>query len=229
MKSSQHHSQRGLDQELPRAMLLLGALLLAGESRAAVIFDNGTPNQAGGNEMSGWVQAEDFSLAETRLLTDVHFWTVDVGTWDGQLGYYFFADNAGSPGAVLDSGSATNLVRTATGNQVTIAGFNPSPEYEWSFDLASPFLAAGGTTYWLGLHASANFNRDEIFWEWTGTGFGSTGYESGGGTFNNWNNNFRNFAFNLTGSPVSVPEPATLSLFGVGVAGFLARRRKAAS
>ena len=40
---------------------------------AQIVFDNGSPNNVGGNEMTQWVQAEDFSLSQTTTITGIRF------------------------------------------------------------------------------------------------------------------------------------------------------------
>ncbi|GBL13159.1 hypothetical protein MTo_00449 [Microcystis aeruginosa NIES-1211] len=195
------------------------ALATMGTASASIIFDGGGPDQQDGNEMTQWVQTEDFILSQdigTRL-TDVHFWTFeDPGAWDGTLDYFVFANAGGQPaGTPFAQGAGANVVKTATGNQTF--GLN---EYAYSFDLQTPLDLSANTTYWLGLHLSSNFDRDEIYWSWSTTtpGVGSTGQESFGGTFNNWSNNGQHHAFYLTGQ--KVPEPASvLGLLAIGALG----------
>lgn len=193
------------------------ALATMGTASASIIFDGGGPDQQNGNEMTRWVQTQDFILSQdigTRL-TDVHFWTFEApGAWDGTLDYFVFANAGGQPASTpFAQGAGANVVKTATGNQPL--GFN---EYAYSFDLQTPLDLSANTTYWLGLHLSSNFDRDEIYWSTTTPGVGSTGQESSGGTFNNWSNNGEHHAFYLTGQ--KVPEPASvLGLLAIGALG----------
>ena len=183
------------------------------KASAATIFDGGSPDQFSGNEMLAWVQAEDFVLngATGTTLAAVHFWTGESGTtWDGTLNYYLFGDAGGMPASSsFAQGAGTNVTKTSTGN--IVAGF--LNEYFYTFDLPTPLSLSAGTTYWLGLNLSSNFNYNGIYWETSGTGFSLTGEESYGGTFDNWYDNGQNHAFYLTG-PTSVAVPAPLPVLG---------------
>src|SRR5712692_7249678 len=69
-------------------------------AHAQIIYDNGPPNQQNGNEMTQWVQAEDFSLTAATNLTSVHFWDIEApgGTaYQGQIAWGLYADAGGMP------------------------------------------------------------------------------------------------------------------------------------
>lgn len=162
-----------------------------------VVFDNGgVPNDVSGNEMTYWLQTEDFVLGEDVLLSDVHFYlfAFQVDAWDGSLEYFIFADNGGEPGALITSGQAANMDAQDLGNGTY------GPRFAVSFDLDNPVPLMGGETYWLGLHANGDYDtRDDVYWESGSEGFGSTGVESMGGTQDNWVNNGQHHWFLLTG------------------------------
>jgi hypothetical protein len=85
-----------------------------------------------------------------------------------------------------------------------------------------------GTTYWLGIHAAADFDsRDDIYWITTDPTVGN-GMESLGGTMDNWFLNGQEHAFYLIGNAGAVPEPATwaMMLVGFGGIGWSMRRRR---
>jgi hypothetical protein len=44
-----------------------------------LLYNNGAPNGANGNEMTMWIQAEDFLLAGLTNLTGVRFWAFENG------------------------------------------------------------------------------------------------------------------------------------------------------
>jgi hypothetical protein len=195
-----------------RALGLLCAALAGSTAHARIIYDNGPPTQAGGNEVTQWVQTEDVLVNATTAVVSAQFWTAEApGSWDGTLDYYFFADAGGKPAsAPLVMGAGTDIVKVATG--LTDLGY---PEYSYTFDLPTPFTLAGGTTYWFGLHLAQDFStRDNIYWEsmTPPLGQGAYGEESAGGLFNNWFNNGQQHAFNLS----NAPEPSTAVLAAIG-------------
>jgi hypothetical protein len=149
-----------------------------------------------------------------------------IGNWDGQFQYTIFGDAGGSPGAALQSGSAS-ITPTNTGG-AWCCGDNA---YLFAFNLASTFNAAAGSTYWLGIHAGAvgNFNRDDIYWVSTGSNGTLAGNESFGGTLTNWASNGAEHAFYLDGARLAgIPEPAAwaMMLAGFGLVGAAMRRRQ---
>ena len=169
-----------------------------------MIFDGGAPNLANSLEMTVAVEADDFVLSGDLVLTDVHLWGCDRDppSWDGTIEWWIFNDAAGSPGGIVDSGTGNLVDRTFTGNTVPIA----CPEFVMDFDLDHDVPLAGGTTYWLGLHLSTDFDDDMVFWELTDNTFGSNSMASIGGTFDNWFDPIgSSFAFFLTGHD---PSPA---------------------
>jgi PEP-CTERM motif-containing protein len=199
---------------------------LAVPASAGVVYDNGTPNGTSGNFATSWVQAEDFSFASGTSVQGAGVFIATFGApWDGSFTYYLFADSGGSPGAVLASGSVSPTVAPTGYTSIT-----PGDTSLFTFDFNSPFDAAGGTTYWLGIHAAGDFNSiDGPYWSNTAGNGTSTGHESQGGTFDNWSDNGTEHAFYLTGLVSGVPEPSTwaMIILGFGVAGMGLRRSRA--
>jgi hypothetical protein len=189
-----------------------------------IVYDNGAPNSVSGNEMTQWIQAEDFTLSSTTLITGVQFWafqTDDACCYTGSITFDIYSDASDSPGTVLESGSVTP---TRTFDHST--SFGPS----YVYDFAIPdFLAVGGTQYWLGLHNGplTTQTRDEMYWETTDPTSGD-GHELIAPFSGGWDDNSQEHAFNLTGTTAAVPEPASLVLLGSGLIGLAARRRRSA-
>ena len=183
-----------------------------------MVYQNGAPNGYSGNEMSDFVQSEDFRLGSAASIGSASFYA--GGTTDAtSLTYYIFGAGSDRPGALLTSGNAQNLTRILTGQ----TAFR-TPEALYSFDFASAFTAAANTTYWFGLRAAGNTNP--IFWETTDANATLQDKESFGGTFDNWTNSGQEHSFSL--STAAVPEPATwaMMLVGFGMMGASMRYRR---
>jgi hypothetical protein len=209
------------------ATVALG-VVLSSSALATTIYDNGAPDQANGNEMTHWLQTEDFSVGSTSTLNGAEFWTLEAPgvSYDGTLQWTIFSDNAGNPGAIIATG-VVDPNKVSTGNMV-LGYYN---ECDYTFNTTSVSLTAG-TVYHLGLHlnTSENYqNIDGIYWETTGDNGTTSGIESESGTMDNWNNNGQEHAFKLYDTPVApVPEPSSMMLLlpGLGGLGVLFRRRK---
>ena len=117
------------------------AVAFSSAAQAAVIYDNGAPNQSNGNEATQWIQSEDFTFTAATRITDVHFWNVDSGRLaDGTISWFIYADAAGVPGAVISSGNTGAVTRTATG---AVLGFGT--EFLNEFISRRPFLQPAPT------------------------------------------------------------------------------------
>jgi hypothetical protein len=201
-------------------LVLSLALASIASFASAQIYVNGAPDLAGGNEMSMWLQAENFTLGASNTVGAVRFWSIDApgAVFDGNVDWWIFNDAAGTPGSIVASGTQTTVSRVATGN---VFGGGALLEHVWDFNITGTPVT-GGTMYWLGLHVNSDYTRDEFYWETGAGGAAPTGMESNGGTMNNWAGNGNEHAFEL----YAVPEPSTLIVLGGLAALALAARRR---
>lgn len=125
-----------------------------------------------------------------------------------------YSDNSGQPGGLL----YTQIV-SGNAHETLIA----SETYSYYIDLTSPFATTGGTSYWVSVVSDLAL---PVVWGWhSGTGGDSLSYQDVAGSRSQFPNDL---AFTLSGDVVAtnVPEPITLSLFGIGLAGAVAMRRR---
>lgn len=198
------------------------ALLIAstGGAQAATVFDQG-PVQAAGGVRSAFWNADDFTLSTSSLLTGATF---NLG-YDlrfapaPNINYELYADDAGTPGAILQSGTATA--------QVTDLGLNNDSTYRfnaWAFDFSSPVEALAGVRYWIGVQQPA----DVALANTPGTNPGASAMIRLG----TYVPRDIGLAFSLQGTaveaPSAVPEPASwaMMMVGFGVVGGAMRRRR---
>ena len=151
-------------------LLAFSILLLIPVSQNAlasdpIVFESGgNPSLVDNVVTDQGAAAGDFILDEESIITDFHFVFRNDGGWDGTMTYFIFADNGGKPGGVLKTGDAKML------DMQFISG----DDYMTWFDLEESVKLDAGTTYWFGLHTSADFIDDgKIGWDLSTEIFGN--------------------------------------------------------
>ena len=177
------------------------------------------PGHFGGFSADGsvWTVADNFELGQDTVIGGLIWWGGYFNPPPGPDNFTvcFYSDDGGQPVTLLEQYAFGAVIAVATGQFVNAPGLYP--EFEYSANLPTPFLAQAGVTYWLSI-----VNPPPEIWLWEASASPlNPGVER---SFNGgaWEPYYDNTSFAL----VVVPEPASLSLLVFGMFGITLLRRR---
>jgi PEP-CTERM motif len=217
------------------SLIILGgglALSAARPSQAIVLYDNGPDLSAGQNGDCAYnttcgpaiesgstttYLAQQFTFISGETVNQIDWNAIVTGSTATSANWAFYADNSGTPGALVASGSSLSLAAAAGPDG------SESSTTEYTITIDPVTLDAG--TYYVALQADTT-----NFFDMLAQGVAATGsFETtDGGT--TWigsgpPGDLGDTSFAVTLEYVTTPEPASLAMFGVGLVGLCALRR----
>jgi hypothetical protein len=203
------------------------ALLLGSSSptlAASIFVQNPVANEFWLSDIDGAVtEADDFSVGANDVVRSVSWEGVYCCGNTPQASDAFtisFYSDAGAPGTLLQTFSVGAAVDRAPSG--TLSNFG---KYSYSADLGAGFAATGGVTYWISVVNDTTLDgNDRWYWAVSRPSTGAFAFQMGSQP---WQLASGAFVFSLDNANLAasaVPEPTSMALLGVGLAGLGARK-----
>jgi hypothetical protein len=181
---------------------------------ADVIYDNGAPDyEMAFSSSDVMFTCDDFYLAADATLGDLHWWGLygSGAPLTETFEITIYADSSGAPGSIVHQYSGVSATRLVD----AVLPYNTI--YSYAADVA-PLNLVGDTTYWISIY------HEDVPWFWMASDSdagNAVQYDLG-----RWWELDAELAFYLTSPGAVVPEPATMSLLGLGIAALGLRRAR---
>jgi hypothetical protein len=199
------------------ALTAAGIFLCAGETaNADFIYNNLNAVTEGADSVAAvGPLADSFSTGASSInLSDIMVKLSGDPSSPGSISVRFLSDSSTSPGSVL--ATVGTLADGSLSNSLSV----------FDFPLTTPYNLDANTRYWVQLISTNNSTANWAFsFDTTGVGVTNEFFANTNGVFPNIDGPYQM----AVGTPAGVPEPASLTLLGIGAVGALGygwRRRK---